>query len=137
VDEVWNPKKTPNANLERFLERQIFPRVSGHLVWAMDETDRLFDLEFKDEFSGLMRSWYNERQINPDSEWSGLTILIAYANEPHLFITNLSQSPFNIGLDLPLADFTQEQVDRMNKMYGSPLRHLIRPISTGCGARAL
>jgi hypothetical protein len=121
VDEIWNPKRTANFNLERFVERTILPNVRGHLVWAMDETDRLFDIPFKDEFFGLLRSWYNDRQIKTESGWGNLTILIAYATEPTLFISNLSQSPFNIGLDLELADFTPDQVEQMNQKYGSPL----------------
>lgn len=124
LDEVWNPKRTPNFNLERFVERTLLPRIKGHLVWAMDETDRLFDIPFKDEFFGLLRSWYNDRQIKTESGWGNLTVLIAYATEPTLFISNLSQSPFNIGLDLELADFTPDQVEQMNQKYGSPLRRL-------------
>jgi hypothetical protein len=121
---VWNPRRTANVNFERFFERELLPRVAGHFVLAMDETDRLFDFAFKDEFFGLVRSWYNERQMNTDSAWRNMSILIAYATEPHLFISNMSQSPFNVGFQLDLADFTVEQSERMNQLYGSPLQSL-------------
>ena len=129
VESFWNTRRTANMNFERFLERELLPRVGGHFVLAMDETDRLFDFPFKDEFFGLLRSWYNERQMNPDSAWRRMTILIAYATEPHLFISNLSQSPFNVGLALDLADFTPEQTGRMNQLYGSPLTALSKVTS--------
>jgi hypothetical protein len=48
-------------------------------------------------------------------------LLIAYATEPHLFITNLDQSPFNVGLKLSLRDFSSLEVERLNAMHSSPL----------------
>jgi hypothetical protein len=47
---------------------------------------------------------------------------MAYATEAHLFITDLNQSPFNVGTRLTLEDFTVEQVADLNRRYGSPLR---------------
>jgi hypothetical protein len=51
-----------------------------------------------------------------------LTLAIAYATEAHLFITDLNQSPFNVGTRLELEDFTFEQVAELNNRYGAPLR---------------
>jgi hypothetical protein len=51
-----------------------------------------------------------------------LTLAIAYATEAHLFITDMHQSPFNVGTRLTLEDFTFEQVAELNRRYGSPLR---------------
>jgi hypothetical protein len=48
-------------------------------------------------------------------------LAIAYATEAHLFITDLNQSPFNVGTRLTLEDFTLEQVTDLNRRYGSPL----------------
>ena len=47
---------------------------------------------------------------------------IAYATEAHLFITDLNQSPFNVGTRLTLEDFTIEQVAELNRRYDGPLR---------------
>jgi hypothetical protein len=38
-----------------------------------------------------------------------------------LFITDLNQSPFNVGTRLALEDFSFEQVAELNRRYGSPL----------------
>ena len=43
VESFWNTRRTANMNFERFLERELLPRVGGHFVLAMDETDRLFE----------------------------------------------------------------------------------------------
>src|SRR5207253_4454232 len=57
----------------------------------------------------------------PNGPWSRLTLAIAYATEPHLFIPNVDQSPFNVGTKLTLEDFTFQQVEELNRRYGSPL----------------
>ena len=45
---------------------------------------------------------------------------IAYATESYL-ITNLLQSPFNVGVRVPLTDFTLENIHALNEVYGRPL----------------
>ena len=47
---------------------------------------------------------------------------IAYATEAHLFISDMNQSPFNVGTRLMLEDFTFEQVAELNHRYGAPLK---------------
>jgi hypothetical protein len=47
---------------------------------------------------------------------------MAYATEAHLFITDLNQSPFNVGTRLMLEDFTLEQVADLNRRHGEPLK---------------
>jgi hypothetical protein len=71
---------------------------------------------------GLFRSWHNERALDPTGPWSRLTLAIAYATEAHLFITDVNQSPFNVGTRLDLEDFNFGQVVDLNDRYGSPLR---------------
>jgi hypothetical protein len=71
----------------------------------------------------LFRSWHNERALDPSGPWSRLTLAIAYATEAHLFITDLNQSPFNVGTRLSLEDFTVEQVADLNRRYGAPLQN--------------
>src|SRR5205823_1971633 len=66
-------------------------------------------------------SWHNARALDPSGPWSQLTLAIAYATEAHLFITDINQSPFNVGTRVALSDFTEEQVDDLNRRYGSPL----------------
>ena len=47
-----------------------------------------------------------------DYHWS-----IAYATEAHLFITDMNQSPFNVGARLTLKEFSKEQVTELNCLY--------------------
>jgi class 3 adenylate cyclase len=118
---AWEPTRGPSTNLERYLRRTVLADDTPPLVWAMDEADRLFSVPFGSEFFGLLRSWHNRRALEPEGPWGRLTLAIAYATEAHLFITDLNQSPFNVGTRLTLDDFSAEQTAGLNARYGSPL----------------
>ena len=122
--EVWNPRRGASMNFERFLRREILTKINGRLVWGIDEVDRLFACTFGSEVFGLFRSWHNERSLDPSGPWQNLALAIAYASEAHLFITDVNQSPFNVGTRLVLADFTLDQVQELNNRYGCPLRNV-------------
>jgi serine/threonine protein kinase len=122
-EQSWNPRRGPSMNFDRFLRREILSRVETRLVWGMDEVDRLFSCKFASEAFGLFRSWHNERSLDPTGPWQKLTMAIAYATEAHLFITDINQSPFNVGTRLFLEDFTPEQVAELNRRYGHPLKN--------------
>jgi serine/threonine protein kinase len=122
-EDTWNSRRGPSMNFERFLRRQILTQTKGHLVWGMDEVDRLFACDFGSEVFGLFRSWHNERSLDPSGPWQNLSLAIAYASEAHLFITDVNQSPFNVGTRLVLADFTVDQVRTLNELYGCPLKN--------------
>jgi len=91
------------------------------LVWFIDEADKLFGVPFASDFFGLVRSWHNSRATEPAGPWSRFTVVIGYATEAHLFIQDLNQSPFNVGRQLPLKNFTVDQTADLNERYGSPL----------------
>lgn len=121
-EEVWNARRGPSVNFERYLRREVLGKIDAPIVWGLDEVDRLFSCDFGSEVFGLFRSWHNERALDPSGPWSRLTLAIAYATEHHLFITDVNQSPFNVGTRLTLEDFTFEQVEDLNRRHGSPLR---------------
>jgi hypothetical protein len=119
--EGWSASRGPNINFERFLRRQILDKSEARLVWGIDEADRLFTFDGGSEVFGVFRSWHNRRSLEPGGPWGKLTLAIAYATEAHLFITDLNQSPFNVGTRLALEDFDLSQVSQLNERYGSPL----------------
>jgi DNA-binding winged helix-turn-helix (wHTH) protein len=119
--ENWNDLLSPSSNFERFLRRQVLADEECHFVLALDEVDRLFSHDYASEIFGLFRSWHNLRALDPNGPWGRLTIAIAYATEAHLFISDLNQSPFNVGTRLTLEDFTREQLAELNERFGKPL----------------
>ena len=117
----WNTRRSPNRNLERFINDVALPEAGASLVWGMDEVDRLFQFPFGTEVFRLFRSWHNRRALDPNGSWSRLTLVMAYATEAHLFIQDVNQSPFNVGTRLKLSDFTPAQVAELNARYNNPL----------------
>lgn len=121
-EETWDKRRSPNTNFERYLRREVLGTQPTRFVWALDEVDRLFTCPFGSEVFGLFRAWHNERALDPAGPWSRLTLAMAYATEAHLFITDVNQSPFNVGTRLALDDFSLDQVADLNRRYGSPLQ---------------
>jgi DNA-binding winged helix-turn-helix (wHTH) protein len=120
--EEWNNFLSPSSNFERFMRREVLGKIRAPLVWGLDEVDRLFSYDYASEVFGLFRSWHNLRALDPAGPWQRLTLAFAYATEAHLFITDLNQSPFNVGTRLTLEDFTVDQVAELNRRYSEPLR---------------
>jgi DNA-binding winged helix-turn-helix (wHTH) protein len=121
-DDVWNERRSASVNLDRYL-KYVLAKIDQHVVWAIDEADRLFATSFFNEFFALVRSWHNERALEPDSPIQKLTVAVAYAREAHLFISDENQSPFNVGTKITMVDFTLDDVADLNKKYQSPLDH--------------
>ncbi len=122
LDKFWKPQRGWNVNFDRFLRREVLTNLQSHLVWGLDEVDRLFAYPYSGDVFGLFRSWHNERSLDPTGPWGKLTLAMAYATEVHLFIADLNQSPFNVGTRLVLEDFTRGEVAEINRRYLSPLR---------------
>lgn len=118
----WDPDCLPTTNFENYFMDEILGSTSQLTLWAIDEADYLFHHDFSSEVFALLRSWYNERALNPDSPCQRLSIAIAYATEHYLFIQDPNQSPFNVGTKLPMEDFTLDQVEDLHRRYGSPLK---------------
>lgn len=119
----WNEWIGANSNLDALVDG-LLKRTEGPVCWAMDEVDRVFGTEYADDFFGLVRSWHNRRALSPDGPWKRLSILISYATEAHLFITDLNQSPFNVGVRVSLRDFTLAEVLELGKRYQSSFETL-------------
>ena len=121
LEDTWSDRRGVNENFERYLRREVLQKLDGHLVWGLDEVDKLFGYSYANDIFALFRSWHNERSLSPAGPWSKLTMAISYSSEVHLFITDINQSPFNVGTRLTLEDFTLEQVRELNDLYGCPL----------------
>jgi len=119
VEEYW---KTPLGNSQRctrYVQRHILKQLGSPLVLAMDEVDKVFDADFRNDFFGMLRSWHNSRATTPI--WKQMDLTLVTSTEPYQLIDDLNQSPFNVGQVIELQDFTPEQVTDLNHRHGSPL----------------
>lgn len=114
---AWNDWLGPNMNLDTIIGG-LLEQAEGPVVWGFDEADSLFGRALTNDFFGLLRSWHNRRALDPGGPWSKLSLVISYATEAHLFISDLNQSPFNVGVRLPLRDFSRDEVTELASRYG-------------------
>lgn len=121
VAAMWDSLLGASVNFREFL-LELLPQVPGPIVWGLDEVDRLFACDFRAEVFGLLRSLHNERALNPALPWSRLSLILCYATEAQLFLSDVNQSPFNVGARLPLDDFSREELAELNRRYDVPLR---------------
>jgi hypothetical protein len=117
----WKPHLGANGNMERFLRRRILAHTQAPVLWALDGVDRLFKTTYYNEFFALLRGLHTRRATEPEIPWNRLTVLIAAATEAHLYIRDLSQSPFNVGARINLEDFEEDQTADLQKRYGLPM----------------
>jgi DNA-binding SARP family transcriptional activator len=117
-EEHWNTKRSENDNLSSYLKNIVLSADRPPLIWFMDEVDRLFEGDYRDNVFGLFRSWHNARSVPPsDNPFTRLMLVMSYSTEARLFITNLNQSPFNVGTRIELKDFSRGQVEDLCKTH--------------------
>ncbi|MBN1935995.1 MAG: AAA-like domain-containing protein [Anaerolineae bacterium] len=119
VQAAWTLPLTPQDRLARFVDEHVLDAAAPSTVLAIDEADHLFDTGFRRDFFSMIRSWDTRRQVNP--AWKKLNVVMVISTQPFLLIDDVNQSPFNIGTQLRLDDFTPEQVRDLNERHGAPL----------------
>jgi hypothetical protein len=118
--EVWDDLLGGPESLTTFFEQSVLEQSDVPVTLSLDEVDRIFEFPFRNAFFAMIRAWHNRRASNPS--WNNLNLLIGHSTEPALFIDNINQSPFNVGEVFRLGDFTNDEVEALNKAYGNPLR---------------
>jgi AAA-like domain/TIR domain len=121
VDELWDAGYSNPQNCTRYVERQILRPLDAPCVFAIDETDSIFRTSFSADFFAMLRSWHGLRAHPLRRSWKNLDIILSTSTEPHFFIDRPHESPFNVGVVLPLEDFLPEQVARLNALHPRPL----------------
>ncbi len=118
----WDPMLSANMNFEGYLLEVVMSETSLPIVWGIDEADRIFDREYRSSVFGLFRSWHNRRSLSPDEVWRRFTLIMAYSAEARMLIPNPNESPFNVGTEAILQDFSAEQTADLNRRYAEPVK---------------
>ncbi|MEM6353195.1 MAG: AAA-like domain-containing protein [Cyanobacteria bacterium P01_D01_bin.14] len=122
VEEYWNRPLGNSQRCSRYVSRHILKSLDQPLVLAMDEVERIFDTPFRNDFFSMLRSWHNDRAVR--KIWKRLDLTLVTSTEPYQLIADLNQSPFNVGENLRLEDFSPAQVHTLNEKHGQPLNKL-------------
>jgi hypothetical protein len=119
VERAWRGAFGPKEKLSALMEDYVLPHSAAPVILALDEADLLLQTTFASDFFALMRSWHNRRSY--DNRWKNLNLALVISTEPYLLISNVNQSPFNVGLKLYVQDFDEAQVRELNRRHGSPV----------------
>jgi hypothetical protein len=120
VDGYWQAARNPAQTFNRFVQREVLGRLDQKILLAIDEADLLLDAAYKKHFFALLRAWDSRRAF--DAEWRKLNLVMVISTHPYLLIDDVNLSPFNVGLNIQLKDFTPEQVADLNQRHGNPLK---------------
>ncbi len=118
VDQYWQKKRAKTLKCRRYFEREILEKLKEPLVLGLDNVDEIFSPKFQlvaADFFGMLRSWYGNGQTL--STWKKLRLLVVYATEdlPNL---GVYQSPFNVGREIKLPEWTAPQIMSLAQQYG-------------------
>jgi len=119
VNDIWDDEEGPKINIMDYLQQALIDASDKQIYLFFDEVDRVFPYKFSNDFFSTLRGWHNERAHN--RSWNKLNLVLVHSTEPHLWITDEFQSPFNVGYTIQLDDFTTDQVSFLNAGYGRPL----------------
>ena len=118
----WSPHRGMKQNLTNFLEKKILSKVDRPVTLLFDEADLTFPYSsVRDSLFSTLRFWHNRRADKSKRTWRRLGLVVAHSTEPSLWITDVSQSPFNVADRIALDDFNEDEVAQLNERYGRPL----------------
>jgi hypothetical protein len=121
TEEVWKAPLGQVQKTTNYIQKHILKAIpDSPLLLAMDEVERMFASPFRSDFFSMLRSWHNRRAQGGD--WLRLNLALVTSTEPYQLISDLNQSPFNVGTVVELTDFDPEQVAELNQRHGEPLK---------------
>ncbi|HMB21617.1 MAG TPA: AAA-like domain-containing protein, partial [Anaerolineales bacterium] len=120
VDRYWQTARNPAQTFNRFLQQEVLRRFECPILLAIDEADLLLGAEYKKHFFALLRAWDSRRAF--DADWRKLNLVMVISTHPYLLIDDVNLSPFNVGLNIQIKDFSPEQVADLNQRHASPLK---------------
>ncbi|NEO78098.1 MAG: hypothetical protein F6J99_18425 [Moorea sp. SIO4G3] len=119
-DSYWSSSLGAKDKLSDFVLKEVLENANLPILLIFDDVDRVFKYDYRDDFFSLIRAWHNERPF--EEQWEKLNLVLAYSTEAFLFIQDLNQSPFNVGISIELGDLSRSQVEEMNRKHNSIAR---------------
>ena len=107
---AWWQRQSHLGHVQRFvtfLVEVALVEVSEPVVIFVDEIDTTLDLSFSDDYFAAIRSLYIQRAT--DDRLDCLTFVLLGVASPSDLIRDAKRTPFNIGVRIPLTDFTEEE----------------------------
>jgi hypothetical protein len=115
IDAFWKSRFSPNINCQRFFENFLLPQLDIPLVLALDDVDEIFsNHRVAKEFLKLLREFHEKAKTR--KLWAKLRLVVAYSIDAYV-VMDSNSSPFNVGLEIELREFTPEEVVKLASRY--------------------
>lgn len=115
LDDWWDDEIGSKVSSTIFFEHCLLNQLSQPVVLFINEVNRVFEHEeIAEDFLSLLRFWHEQGQRSPI--WQKLRLVMAYSTEVYVPL-KLEQSPFNVGIQLKLPEFTPDQVRELAERY--------------------
>ncbi len=120
INHWWEEQQehSPIDRFTMFIEKVVLTQIPDkQIVIIIDEIDTTITLDFTDDFFIAIRSFYNQRAVNP--EFNRLSFVLVGAVHPSELIKNRRRTPYNIGEYIELTDFKLEQLASFSRILES------------------
>ena len=115
VSEQWTAIYDSKSNCDEYIEN-LLKEMDKPLILGLDEVDQIFEhQEIARDFFGLLRAWHE--QGKNDEIWKKLRFVLVHSKEVYI-LSDVSQSPFNVGTSIELPEFTHEQISDLAESHG-------------------
>lgn len=117
--EAWWQERArlpPVQHLVDFFREVVLSATEERVVVFVDEIDTTLSLPYSDDFFAAIRACYNARSTEP--EFDRLSFAFLGVAAPSELIKDPKRTPFNIGHQIELADFTLEEATPLAEGLG-------------------
>lgn len=117
VEEYWEEEKRGNkSKCTSYFQDYLLPDKKSPLVLAIDDVDWLFQYpSVCAEFCSMLRNWHDRSKTS--RIWTQLRLIVVLSTEEYIKLPD-NQSPFNVGTEIKLTEFTREQIQAFAQYYG-------------------
>jgi WD40 repeat protein len=105
----------------KFLKDVVLANTDEQIVIFLDEIDTTIDLPFADDFFAAIRACYNARGIQ--TEYKRLIFVLLGVATPPQLIKDKNRTPFNVGYQIELSDFTIREASPLARGLSSNQEH--------------
>jgi len=117
--DCWDDYLGAKDSATDFIEKAMLSDAQKKWVLLLDEADRVFNYNYRNDFFGLLRFWTNRRASS--EKWEQFNLVVAHSTDPVLWIDDINQSPFNVGYPINLHNFDSDQFNQLVERYNLSL----------------
>lgn len=124
IDEFWEADYTLKENITCYFQDYLFSNTSDIIdavILILEKFEYVLEYpQIFDEFCSLLRGW-SQLHFTGENEtiqqiWGKLRLVVVYATEVY-GMQNINHSPLNVGTEMELLEFTNEQVWKLAEKY--------------------